>query len=92
MAWCKLWAGLGLVDVELLKEGCADLGLDGEDYKLVTMGLSLFPSPAARESRLILAALDCRLRRAHRAHAVSRGRVRGQGLQVRGVPDRRCLH
>ncbi|KAH8043366.1 hypothetical protein JL722_15244 [Aureococcus anophagefferens] len=42
LAWCKVWAGIGLCDEELLKEGCADFGLEGDDYKKMTMILSFF--------------------------------------------------
>ena len=51
LAWCKLWAGIGLCDEELLAEGCADFGLEGGDYKKMTMILSFFPYPVWRERR-----------------------------------------
>ncbi|KAH8044883.1 hypothetical protein JL720_16908 [Aureococcus anophagefferens] len=51
LAWCKVWAGIGLCDEELLKEGCADFGLEGDDYKKMTMILSFFPYPVWRERR-----------------------------------------
>ena len=51
LAWCKVWAGIGLCDEELLREGCADFGLEGDDYKKMTMILSFFPYPVWRERR-----------------------------------------
>lgn len=51
LAWCKVWAGIGLCDEELLREGCADFGLQDNSYRHMTMILAFFPYPAWRERR-----------------------------------------
>ncbi|EGB04116.1 hypothetical protein AURANDRAFT_67477 [Aureococcus anophagefferens] len=51
LAWCKLWAGIGLCDEELLKEGSTDFGIDDQDYRKMTMILILFPYPVWRDRR-----------------------------------------
>ena len=51
LGWCKMWAGIGLCDEELLMEGCADFGLEGDDYQHMPMILTFFPYPVWKQHR-----------------------------------------